>query len=70
MRQFDFWARVGRLSGLGLTLAAVIVIGLFSGIYLDKKFGTAPIFTLVLLLAGIAGGFIYIFKEVGSIKWK
>ena len=70
MNDFKFWAAAGRLSGLGLTLAAVIVIGLFIGINLDKKFGTAPIFTLILLVAGIVGGFIYIFNEVRSIKWK
>ena len=70
MNDFKFWAAAGRLSGLGLTLAAVILTGLFIGINIDKKFDTSPIFTLISLVAGIVGGFTYIFNEVRSIKWK
>ena len=36
------------------------------GVYLDKKLGTGPLFTIILLLAGIAAGFYTIFREVGK----
>ncbi len=44
-------------SSLGLSVALSIFIGLFLGIWLDGKFDTNPIFTLVFLGVGIAAGF-------------
>ena len=44
-------------SSLGLSVALSIFIGLFMGVWLDKKFDTSPILTLVFLGFGIAAGF-------------
>ena len=44
-------------SSLGLTVALSIFIGLFMGVWLDKKFETSPVLTLVFLGFGIAAGF-------------
>ncbi len=44
-------------SSLGLQVALSIFIGLFFGIWLDGKWGTQPVFTLVFLAFGIAAGF-------------
>jgi ATP synthase protein I len=44
-------------SSIGLQLALSIFIGLFAGIYLDRRFDTSPWLTLVGLLMGIAAGF-------------
>lgn len=44
-------------SSLGLSVALCIFIGLFAGVWLDGKYGTAPVWTLVCLGLGIAAGF-------------
>jgi F0F1-type ATP synthase assembly protein I len=45
------------LVGLGIFLAAVVVVPLFLGILVDAKFGTAPLGIGLGLLLGILGGF-------------
>jgi len=44
-------------SSLGLQVALSIFIGLAFGVYLDRKFETAPWLTLIFLGFGIAAGF-------------
>ncbi|WP_041273164.1 AtpZ/AtpI family protein [Desulforapulum autotrophicum] len=44
-------------SSLGLSVAISIFIGLFVGVWLDNKFDTTPVLTLVFLGLGIAAGF-------------
>ena len=44
------------LVGVGFSLAFWIGGGAFLGHWLDGRFGTDPVFTLVLLLLGIALG--------------
>ena len=44
-------------SSLGLSVAISIFIGLFLGVWLDKRFDTSPVLTLVCLGLGIAAGF-------------
>lgn len=46
-----------------LAMVSPILLGLFLGIFLDRRFGTAPLFTLSLLFLGIATGFWSIFKR-------
>ena len=38
---------------VGCLTLAVILASVFGGLWLDKTFGTKPVFTLALLLAGI-----------------
>ena len=55
-------------SSIGLSLVFAIFIGLFIGLFIDRKFGTAPWFTLIFLVLGIIAGFrnvFYIFKKYG-----
>ncbi len=44
-------------SSLGLSVAISIFIGLFFGVWLDNKFDTSPVLTLIFLGLGIAAGF-------------
>lgn len=44
-------------SSLGLQVAVSIFIGLFTGVALDRYFGTTPVLILVFLALGIAAGF-------------
>jgi ATP synthase protein I len=46
------------ISTAGLSMAFSITIGLFFGLYLDKRvFNTMPWFTIVFLIVGIIAGF-------------
>jgi len=44
-------------SSIGISMAFAIFGCFFLGTWLDKKLGTEPYFTLLLLLIGIAAGF-------------
>ncbi len=44
-------------SSLGLSVALAIFLGLFAGVWLDKKFGTSPVLTFIGLGMGIVAGF-------------
>ncbi|MGB5157925.1 AtpZ/AtpI family protein [Desulfobacterium sp. N47] len=44
-------------SSLGLQVALSIVIGLFIGVYLDRRFELYPWLTLLFLGLGVAAGF-------------
>jgi ATP synthase protein I len=44
-------------SSLGLSVALSIFIGLAIGVYLDRRWGTSPWFTLIFLVLGILAGF-------------
>lgn len=60
--------QVFHLSSIGMSLVLAIIIGLFVGILLDRKFGTTPWLTLIFLALGIIAGFrniFYIFKKYG-----
>ena len=53
------------IAGLGIQFAVIMCIGAFGGYYLDKKFGTMPIF----ILAGSALAFaLAIYIMVRSAK--
>ncbi len=47
--------KAGRFGALGIEFAGTVVAGVISGYYLDLYVGTAPLFTLVLTLAGMGG---------------
>jgi F0F1-type ATP synthase assembly protein I len=50
--------------GLGIQLAATIVLMVFLGIWLDGKFDTSPYLTLVFSLLGIFTGMYHFIKSV------
>jgi ATP synthase protein I len=50
------------LVNLGVAMSLCVVLGLFFGVYLDGKFGTEPILTLLMLLCGLLAGFRYMYK--------
>ncbi len=51
------------LTTMGIAMALSIVLGLMLGIYLDARFGTEPLYTLLLLFAGIVAGFRLLYKN-------
>jgi F0F1-type ATP synthase assembly protein I len=50
--------------GLGIQLAATIVLMVFLGIWLDGKFDTSPYLTLVFSFLGIFTGMYHFIKSV------
>lgn len=54
----------GPYLGLGLSLAATIVLMLFLGKFIDEKLGTLPIFTLVFAFFGGFAGVYNLIKTV------
>jgi len=55
-------------SSLGLQVALSIFIGLAVGIYIDRRWGTAPGFTLIFLCLGIAAGYRNIGLAIRKIR--
>ncbi|MHB8093057.1 MAG: AtpZ/AtpI family protein [Syntrophales bacterium] len=49
--------RLAYASSIGISMVISIFGALYFGIWLDKKFGTAPWLTMVFLLMGVAAGF-------------
>lgn len=59
------------ITQLGLIIAIPIVLGAMGGHWLDGKFGTGMIFSLILLCLGIAGGIGGAYHQVTNVvKWK
>jgi ATP synthase protein I len=59
-RQFrtvqQHWKSAGSYSTLGLEVGLSVVFGLFLGRWLDGKFGTGSVLTVVWFLFGVAAG--------------
>ena len=53
---------MGMLSSIGIYFGVSISLGLFFGLYLDKKLGTAPIFFMIFMAFGIIAGFVNLFR--------
>jgi len=54
---------------LSMTIAIPIVLGALAGHWLDGKFETKPVFFLILLGLGIAGGITGVYRLI-VILWK
>ncbi|MDR2443951.1 MAG: AtpZ/AtpI family protein [Deltaproteobacteria bacterium] len=44
-------------SSIGMSLVVAIFLGLFGGMWLDKRLDTRPLFLIIGLLLGITAGF-------------
>ena len=53
----DLFRNLGMISSMGISVVVAIAIGVFAGLWLDKKFGTKPWFFYIFLFFGIAAGF-------------
>ena len=54
-------------SQIGLMIVIPIILGAAAGHWLDEKFETGILFFLILLLAGIAGGFYSAYDQIMTI---
>jgi len=55
-------------SSLSFSIALSIVIGLAIGYWLDKRFDTSPVLTLVFIGLGVAAGFRNIYHAIEKSK--
>ncbi|MBW1896358.1 MAG: AtpZ/AtpI family protein [Deltaproteobacteria bacterium] len=55
-------------SSLSFSIALSIVIGLAIGYWLDKKFDTSPVLTLIFMGLGVIAGFRNIYHAVERSK--
>lgn len=51
-------------AGAGIQFAAALVLFVFLGSWLDKRFGTAPLFILLGVFVGGGGGFYSLYRKV------
>lgn len=63
----DNAARMGAGLSAGITLAASVVVGLLIGQWIDRHYNHSaiPWGTLVMTLAGVAAGFLNLFRILG-----
>ena len=62
------WQGLATAGSLGFTLVGCTFLGLFAGYYLDRWLKTSPWFTILLLLIGIAAGFLNIFVSASRSR--
>ena len=55
------------ITQLGLTIAIPIVLGVAAGHWIDGKLGTGMVFSLILLIIGIAGGITGAYRLVAAV---
>jgi ATP synthase protein I len=62
---------MGMLASMGMTMVLTTLMGLGLGLYLDKRFDTAPWLMAVFLFFGVAAGFkniYYVLKKYGFLE--
>ncbi len=55
---------------MGLEIAIYIIVFTFIGYWIDNKFNTLPLFTVILSLLGIAGGLYKFIKNASKFNNK
>ena len=67
----DGWSRAARESasylGIGTGLAVTVLLAVGAGYWIDKRFGTAPVFVLVGAAFGMFAVFYYLYKAYKSM---
>ena len=58
------WAYLALFSEIGFSLLVTTLIGVLAGYWIDKQFGTLPVFVLVGFFVGAGSGTVVIAKVV------
>jgi ATP synthase protein I len=58
------WAAAFRLTGVGFYVAACILGGTLTGLWLDNKLDTKPVFILLGLATGLAVAFYGVYRMI------
>jgi F0F1-type ATP synthase assembly protein I len=57
-----------RLAGAGIQLAACLIGGLYGGQWLDRRFGSAPVFLYVGVAVGAISGFAALYRQLMRVQ--
>ncbi len=55
-------------AGIGVQFALTILVFVFAGIWLDRRFGTSPWLLLLCVFAGAGGGFYSMYRRVTAAQ--
>lgn len=61
---------VADLAGMGLQFAGAVLVPLLIGVYIDSRFHTAPLWVLVGMSIGLAGGAASVWLKVRELSRK
>ena len=51
-------------AGIGVQFALAILVFVYAGVWLDKRFGSTPWFTLIGVFVGATGGFYSMYRKI------
>lgn len=54
----------GEFAGIGIQFALVILVFTAGGVWLDRRLGSSPWFTIIGVFVGAAGGFYSMYRKV------
>lgn len=63
-KQHDMWSALNLAGTIGLTMATMVAVGLFSGKWADNYFNTFPWFTVSGIVLGMGGGLWSTYKKI------
>jgi F0F1-type ATP synthase assembly protein I len=55
-------------AGIGIQFAATILVFVFAGIWLDKRFGTSPWLLILFVFVGASAGFFSMYRKVTAAQ--
>jgi F0F1-type ATP synthase assembly protein I len=58
----------GGIAGAGLQFGVAVILFLFLGQWLDKKFGTSPIFLFVCVFVGAGAALYSMYRKLNAIN--
>lgn len=58
----------GSVAGVGLQFAVAVILFVFLGQWLDKKFGTAPVFLFVCVFVGAGAALYSMYHKLDAIN--
>jgi F0F1-type ATP synthase assembly protein I len=55
-------------AGIGVQFAATILVFVFAGVWLDRRIGASPWFTLIGVFVGATGGFFSMYRKITAAQ--
>ncbi len=62
------WAAFGLIGQVGLYISAGALLGIAAGLFIDNRFHTSPVATLIGLLLGLAAGIYMVYRLISSLE--
>ena len=62
------WAAFGLIGQVGLYISAGALLGIAAGLFIDNRFHTSPLATLIGLLLGLAVGIYMVYRLISSLE--